>query len=364
MAMQDGATGRGGAAALAVERAMQRHRAMSGATRFVHRSGFTLVELLVVIGIIAMLAAILTPTVMQAVGTARDAAIKNEVEMLHSAIMNYKSEYGEFPPSDLSDTAAVRGHLLRLFPRINQLELTNAVNTWALLSPAQALVLWLTGYYDNPQYPVTNNGGGGTRNKLYDFDQSRLYGVTGKAINSSAGYLTWTESIVSRVNAADGFPVYVGQNCKGVPFVYFASPYLVARTPNTILVPAYNVASSLGGSGATSIAPYLSSLVPLDSGLLYQFSSDDRFQIIAPGRDGDYGEPLTNGSVTIPMIVGATNAGGSTPLSNDKSANQKILQQLAYPFTPSCPMMNGGHRDNVTNFAQGPLKTASQKALQ
>ncbi|MEI6241604.1 MAG: prepilin-type N-terminal cleavage/methylation domain-containing protein, partial [Planctomycetia bacterium] len=55
---------------------------------------FTLVELLVVIGIIGLLAAIITPVVMQSLTKARNAAIKAEIDMLHMAIMNYKNEYG------------------------------------------------------------------------------------------------------------------------------------------------------------------------------------------------------------------------------------------------------------------------------
>ena len=64
-------------------------------------AGFTLVELLVVIAIIGMITAIAVPTVFSAVRTARNAAVKSELELLHVALMNYKNEYGTFPPANM-----------------------------------------------------------------------------------------------------------------------------------------------------------------------------------------------------------------------------------------------------------------------
>ena len=53
------------------------------------RPAFTLVELLVVIAIIGMITAIAVPTIFSAIGSARNAKTKAEVDMLHMALMNY-----------------------------------------------------------------------------------------------------------------------------------------------------------------------------------------------------------------------------------------------------------------------------------
>jgi len=152
------------------------------------RHGFTLVELLVVILIIGMLAGLVTPAVMRALTKSRNAAIKAEIDMLHMAIMNYKNEYGSFPPA-LSGVTTVSQpapqHLRRIFPRC-----ANPTNTgadaqfaaWGPLTPQNSLVAWLSGYTSDPTHPITGAGG---RQKLYDFDRSRIlpngtYHVSGK----------------------------------------------------------------------------------------------------------------------------------------------------------------------------------------
>jgi len=152
------------------------------------RAGFTLVELLVVIGIIALLAALVTPAVMQAQVAARNAAIKAEIDMLHMAMMNYKNEYGSFPPCS-TGTSRITGsdpaskHLLRLFPRVGtpanaqaqatRLSYLNSGTTTIFeVQPETALVLWLYGYNDDPSSPVYSLPM--NRNKMFDFDTSRL----------------------------------------------------------------------------------------------------------------------------------------------------------------------------------------------
>jgi len=66
--------------------------------RAVRRGGFTLVELLVVIGIIAMLASMLIPAVLTARRHVKAGVTKVEIRHLEVAFTNYFSDWGAYPP--------------------------------------------------------------------------------------------------------------------------------------------------------------------------------------------------------------------------------------------------------------------------
>jgi prepilin-type N-terminal cleavage/methylation domain-containing protein len=156
--------------------------------RFTHaRPAFTLVELLVVIVILAMLASLVTVAASRAMTAARNAAIKAEIDMLHMAIMNYKNEYGSFPPCVAGSSGRDATHLVRLFPRINaatansQLAIastgtdgtttdSSCLNSIASLNPRTALTFWLGGFTTNPVSPLAPAS---DRRSLYSFDSAR-----------------------------------------------------------------------------------------------------------------------------------------------------------------------------------------------
>jgi prepilin-type N-terminal cleavage/methylation domain-containing protein len=241
------------------------------------RSAFTLVELLVVIGIIALLAAIVTPAVMRAQASARNAAIKAEIDMLHMAIMNYKNEYGSFPPCYVpaytgSDLAS--RHILRLYPRTSNIayELTGS----PVLQPCNALMAWLGGYTPDAASPLKGSGG---RQKLYDFDQSRVASTD----NSSN-----TALLASRL-------VYFPSSKPGAPYIYInSSAYGTTNTDGTINTPAtFNVptvyVASANSTETYTPTPSTIQAEPqqLATGVFY--FNRDTFQILCAGRDEIFG---------------------------------------------------------------------------
>ena len=69
----------------------------SAARRPFSRSGFTLVEILVVIVVIAILATLVAPNVFRHVGSARDATARSQIEMLGAALDAYRLDHGRYP---------------------------------------------------------------------------------------------------------------------------------------------------------------------------------------------------------------------------------------------------------------------------
>lgn len=70
------------------------------APRRARRSGFTLIEMLVVIVIIMILAALLIPTVMRAICNGRQATMEALLGQLEQACSMYKQDHNDNPPSN------------------------------------------------------------------------------------------------------------------------------------------------------------------------------------------------------------------------------------------------------------------------
>jgi prepilin-type N-terminal cleavage/methylation domain-containing protein len=261
------------------------------------RSGFTLVEILVVITIIGLVAAIALPAIGQALARARNAAIKTEIDMLHMAVMNYRNEYGSFPPSGTTGLAATDPagrHLLRLFPRMSsgtvthQLQNTtyqNVGNTPALttgtIHPANALPLWLYGYTNNPTLPVLTAGTPPLpRAKMYDFDTARLSGT----------------AVVAAYNPR---MQYFPAGKPASPYVYISAPYgtISGGTSTTTFTVTSNSTSNVYAAVVNSVSGTFfnpDTFQILSAGRDEQWNTDDDLSNFWPGTRQDYTDSLSN----------------------------------------------------------------------
>jgi prepilin-type N-terminal cleavage/methylation domain-containing protein len=279
------------------------------------RAGFTLVELLVVIVILAMLASLVTFAASRAITAARNAAIKAEIEMLHMAIMNYKNEYGSFPPcSDVlpppiqfpsepsSSTNLVGSHLQRIFPQSRppyrvKRDFTEDKNQNGVLEPAEdtntdsifdfirldvntALPYWLFGYSSDSRNPTI-----GELTPLFNFDKSRLptYSsyFTGQLYSSNMA----TSGFYRYVNSASYYFRDASGNRWPMPGVEFnPSTASLATANNAFGEDSQTFNGSIDKIGVFTEDANLNGKI--DLGLPF---NDGTFQILHPGRDGQFG---------------------------------------------------------------------------
>jgi len=68
-----------------------------------HNKGFTLIEMVVVLAVVAILAAILTPTISKNINDAKIARATNEAQVIAASIGSFFKDTGRWPTSDGSD---------------------------------------------------------------------------------------------------------------------------------------------------------------------------------------------------------------------------------------------------------------------
>jgi len=313
-------------------------------------AGFTLIELMVVVVIIAILVGLLLPAIMSVRRTARDTEVRTDIAALEDAIAKFKVTFGTEPPSEISlyasaaaweQTATSRRHkglIKQLWPQFNFANCggfsdgTNFPNppfppmtTQRDLSGAECLVFFLggmvnltngafTGFSKDPQQPF----GHGTNREgpFFEFKGSLRTPLM------AAGDGAW----VGRMTDKDGdwFPEYRDplpqqQN----PYLYFngVNGY---RTDFPMSNPWHNTDNYVAGVPAMSInnayynrPDYTTTFLTVAPAMSNPHKPKG-IQIISPGADATYG-------------IG----GAYTPASTGG--------------------FNEADRDNITNFHSGRL---------
>ncbi|MDX1965396.1 MAG: prepilin-type N-terminal cleavage/methylation domain-containing protein [Pirellulales bacterium] len=272
------------------------------------RTGFTLVELLVVIVIIGILTALVSVAVMGALAAARRAVIKQEIDGLHGACESYKAKRGAYPPSNCRDLAA---HLVSVFPNMdaNERRIVNELSQQTF-TPAEILVFCLSGYGKNVRRPISTKFVDPLEPD-YAFDKSRIR-------------LTRTINLPSMPSGIQfQLAEYTAPHTNGSPFLYFD----INRKSKLDQSPLKNALDNeryvaTGGNGSGFCKAYVdattipNNIVPINP---------ETFQIVSAGLDGDFG----------------TDSGAGT-----------------YKGYPNGTNYSPADLDNITNFGTGTLGDA------
>jgi prepilin-type N-terminal cleavage/methylation domain-containing protein len=361
---------------------MESHMKIETGTRQI-RSGFTLVELLVVITIIGILASLITVAAAGALKRAHQAQIKTELNQLDMAVSTYRDTYNSYPPNCENDSAAaspqldvnqvftdLKRHMKQAFPRSKESDdllrlisgqtATDTANYNRRLengmSAGEALVFWLSGFSSDVKYPISGEGGPSyvvtsatdrndpisNRKWIFPFAVSRLkprddQGLFPDPATNTDGnrYITYNISLngqtaqLHRINFWQYVPAKSEQ-----PYIYFDT----SRHPAAVKSGSNYIAPYDPPASSTSAIYAIKKLGESSTGdPPIQFANQDKFQILHAGIDDAWGDfsKMTASTVSPP------------------SDPTKYLLFPTGPFT-------GDVGDTIVNFSDATLE-ASQK---
>lgn len=254
--------------------------------------GFTLVELLVVLGIIAVLIALLVPAAMAALNTARRARIALEISMLSDGVEKYRSKLGDYPPN-LRDVDSVMRHIRTCYPKVSSnyassvmMALTSSNATY---DEGESLVFWLSmtnNSATDPFHSLLNPGVEPPSPVIfYDFEETKLVDIDSAADASANQEL---------------IPSYVCSGAKDTFYIYMNAKSYGGFLAGTATSPAYAEQRTQG-----QVLPYFAEKQIANTGTLrqdYRPMNPTSFQIVSAGQDGEFSSAYTGADADVKIF--------------------------------------------------------------
>ncbi len=205
------------------------------------RSGFTLVELLVVITILAILIGLLIPAVAAAIRRANAAAVQAEINQMAQALSDFKSKFGDYPPSRIAvdesgvflvsaSTAASSTYADVTVGQLFQRGLTAFRKFWPRMQmvtsapSSPGTLLWYDFNGDNINQSASNN----LNPYIIQGNEALVFWLGGVPNPQSAGMTGWSK------NPTNPFQNVVVTNNRNPPLFEFDPGRLAALTTTGI----------------------------------------------------------------------------------------------------------------------------------
>ncbi|MEQ8849121.1 prepilin-type N-terminal cleavage/methylation domain-containing protein [Botrimarina sp.] len=372
------------------------------------RHGFTLVELLVVITIIAILAGLLLAAAGGALGAGAQARITTDITQITTALEDYNNNVGSYPPNAQTNPQGgpfpylepghaktlqtFKRHFKQAFPSHREPDallaamvglapngtVPNSPNPGEVLvggmNAAESLVFWLGGFSQDPKYPISGPGG-----PSYTFNDLGTSAQEDPIENRAWTYPANVQNLGPRTaenffdQTDNRFIVYSDprnpQVSRRINFWYLKpsgspAPYLYFDTSRSSSAIAQEdpPASTIDGYSGGQEAAKLNELVFVhaikalkedrSAPQPFKFANDNKFQLLHPGVDEDWGElPVVN--PTPPSTIVPTQPAFKNWLVD--SGGQVLY--LYYPVGPWTLEL----ADTLTNFADGTLADAQEE---
>lgn len=317
---------------------------MAGKTNriFVSRSGFTLVELLVVIILIAILSGMTVVVIRTAIGSGKASAVQMQLQQLSVALDNYKTKVGEYPP-DFSDPVAVMKHVKKRWPRSSYGTDAAAFNTFCNDIAA---------YFNNPVGTLT-----GAEWNFHLPENADAAGVKQSCAAHTAALVFWLAGLPNTEGKLIGFsldpknPITGEMRQREEPFFKFPDGSIqykdytftdtseverVGKIPrffiNEAPVAFFNATNNTENLGAYA-NPNLTSVTKY-------YSFDDGFGLAVPyGKSGGSWYEQERFQLIQPGVDGLFSGAGAAP------ANIRVVDTQANLTVEDA--------DNVTSFSKG-----------